>query len=99
MMQMARDFPVASLTNSPDLVDVGAYALTVAELAVLRELLPVGADVNGRDGAGRTPLWHAAWRGELGVVLHSGASTTLADSGGSSPLYTAAGQGPLSLVQ
>ena len=64
----------------------------------LRELLPVGADVDGRDGDGRTPLWYAAWRGKLGLVVHFkeklGASPTLADGRGCSPLYAAASETP-----
>ena len=68
--------------------------LDTAGLGVLRELLPVGADVDGRDGDGRSALWHAARRGELGVVVHLeeelGASLMLADCRGRSPLYAAA---------
>ena len=66
-------------------------------LAVLRELLPEGADADGRDGDGRSALWHAAHRGELGVVIHLaeqlGASPILPDKDGRSPLFAAAGYG------
>ena len=76
-------------------------------LTVLRGLLPEGSDVDGQDGDGRAPLWHAAHRGELGVVVHLahqlGASVTLADGDGRSPLYAAAGYegggGHLKVVQ
>ena len=67
-----------------------------ADQAALRGLLPVGADVDGRDGDGRSALWHAALQGKLEVAIHLveklGASPTLADSHGRTPLYAAAGQ-------
>ena len=76
-------------------------------LAALRELLPVGADVDGRDGDGRSALWQAARRGLLVVVVHLaerlGALVTVADNFGRSPLYAAAGfaggGGRLAVVQ
>ena len=67
--------------------------IDAAGLAVLRELLPVGADIDARDADGRSALWHAVVRGELGVVVHLaglGASPSLADSDGRSPLFAAA---------
>ena len=81
-----------------------AGQIGAASLAVLQELLPVGADVDGRDGNGGSALWHAAGRGELGVVVHLvelGASPTRAtpDNDGRTPLYTAARQGHLEVVQ
>ena len=38
--------------------------------AALRELLPVGAEIDGQDGDGRSALWHAAWRGLLRVAVY-----------------------------
>ena len=79
-----------------------ADQIGAAGLAVLRELLPVGAAVDDRDGDGQSALWHAAWRGELGVVVHLaeklGASTTLA-ANGATPLSIAAFGGHLAVVQ
>ena len=72
-----------------------ADQIGAAGRAVLRELLPAGADVDGRDADGRSALWHAALRGKLEVVVHLveqlGASPTLADGAGRTPLYAAAG--------
>ena len=78
-----------------------------ASMAALRELLPVGADVNGQDGEGQSALWRASRRGLLVVVVHLaerlGALVTVADNFGRSPLYAAAGfaggGGRLAVVQ
>ena len=84
-----------------------ADMIDAAGQAALRELIPVGADVDDQDADGRSALWHVSWRGELEAVVHLvaelGASPTLADSGGRSPLYAAAGYigggGHLEVVQ
>ena len=72
-----------------------AVAATAYSVALLRRLLPEGAAVDGRDGDGRSPLWHAANKGDCGLVVHLaeqlGASVTLADGEGRSPLHAAAG--------
>ena len=81
-----------------------------AALRELLQLLPLGADFYGLDDECRSALWHAAWRGKLGLVIHLVSSApkllewvTLPDSYGRSPLYAAAGYpgggGHLAVVQ
>ena len=82
--------------------------ISAANMLVLRELLPVPCDVNGRVSRdhvrGPSALWLAARRGllEVVVILHRlGASPTLAipDNGGITPLGGAAASGCLAVVQ
>ena len=46
-----------------------AGMIDAARQAALRELLPVGADVDGQDGDGRSALWQAAHGGARVVVF------------------------------
>lgn len=61
---------------------------------IVERLLESGADVNGRDGAGRTPLIHmASWctrRDLVGLLLERGADINAHDAAGNSALYVAA---------
>ena len=63
---------------------------------VLRELLPIGSDVNGRVANGWTLLWRAARDREL---CKAWASLTVADNAGRTPLFAAAVMGHLEVVQ
>ena len=78
-------------TNSTARMD----PIDAASLAVLQELLPVGADINGRNAAGGSVLWYAAWQGELVVVqwlAGHGGSVTQPSNTGQTPLFIAAHQ-------
>lgn len=62
----------------------------------LDSLLAQGADVNGKNGAGRTPLMAAAFSGNVRVIrklLAFGADPNAADQRGATALMEAAAQG------
>jgi ankyrin repeat protein len=56
---------------------------------VVRTLLALGSDIEERDADGRTPLAHAAMRGDLRItesLLEKGADVAVPDNGGLTPL-------------
>jgi cytohesin len=66
------------------------------DAARLVDLLSAGADVEGRDGAGRTPLMAAAGAGlddAVELLLAAGASLRAGDIQGRTPLHHAAREG------
>ncbi|CAM9947558.1 unnamed protein product [Ectocarpus sp. 8 AP-2014] len=79
--------------------DLGATALHAAawhgEHACVRELLELGADVDARDGCGRTPLFQASKRGAGGgcetirELLKGGADVQARSEDGDTPLHVA----------
>ncbi len=78
----------------------GGDVLCAAAQAGMNEtvaaLLDVGADANGRDSSGATPLHHAAACGHRSVaqlLLQSGADLRARNSLGATPLHAAAGAG------
>ncbi len=92
----------AGLQADPSLVHAGsAESRTALHLAahgghreIVERLLDGGADVNRRDGAGRTPLVHmVSWctrRDLVGLLLERGADINARDAAGNSALYAAA---------
>lgn len=70
---------------------------------VLRVLITKrGADANQVDGAGRSALWHCAWRGLSGaidVLVACGADPDARDGDGDSPLAAAARRGRPHIVE
>ena len=71
--------------------------------AMLRLLLDNGAAVDSRDAEGRTPLFRAAARGQIGtatLLLDRGADPAVAESTqGQMPLHRASDNGELEMVQ
>jgi ankyrin repeat protein len=71
------------------------------DLAAVKKLIADGADANGADGSGRTPLLEAVWAGHLDVVkflIEKGAQVDLADKAGYTPLMRACEEGHLQVV-
>lgn len=71
-------------------------AAAAGQLERLDSLLAQGADVNGKNGAGRTPLMAAAFSGNVRVIrklLSFGADPDAADQRGVTALMEAAAQG------
>ena len=75
---------------------------TDSSLALVTELLGRGVEPDVPDGDGRTPLFHAAARGNILTVqalLSAGANPNLTDRKGRMPLYYAAGRGHYRIVE
>ena len=78
--------------DAPDSLQTQALGVA-ASVAGLRLLLDAGADVDARDGWGRTALAYAAAVGNAAavrVLLDAGADPDLADAAGATPLMAAA---------
>ncbi len=58
----------------------------------------MGADVNGFDFYGRTPIWGACLPGLVGLLLNRGASPEYADDRGWTPLMWQAFEGRTACV-
>lgn len=72
------------------------FGWTWAEL--MEMLIEAGAEVDARDGFGRTPL-HSAGPEEAPVLLAGGADVNVTDLRGATPLHRAAAVGDLALVE
>jgi uncharacterized protein len=71
-------------------------AAGLGDISRMQALVERRVDVNGRDGAGRTPLLIAVQRGHAEAVdflLTHGADANVADSGGTTPLQAARAAG------
>ncbi|KAJ4458073.1 putative Nucleoside phosphorylase [Paratrimastix pyriformis] len=71
-------------------------AAQFADAAVVEALVAAGAQLEAPDGAGRTPLWVAAWNGKADCVkalLDHGAVVEAPDQGGWRALHAACDQG------
>ncbi|MEI7926636.1 MAG: ankyrin repeat domain-containing protein, partial [Chloroflexota bacterium] len=92
--------PTPSVTVSPSATAAGAApartlleAAASGDLAVVRAQIAARADVNVRDGSGRTPLFLASQKGHVEVaraLLDAGANVNLADAAADTPYYVAA---------
>nr|7TBO_A Chain A, D12 LOV2-DARPin fusion [synthetic construct]7TBO_B Chain B, D12 LOV2-DARPin fusion [synthetic construct] len=72
------------------------------QIEEVRRLLELGADANGADGTGTTPLHLAAYSGHLEIVevlLKHGADVDASDVFGYTPLHLAAYWGHLEIVE
>lgn len=72
------------------------FAAQAGELAEVRRLLSLGADVNAVDSNGITPLKYASAEPQpevLRLLIASGASATIADHRGFTPMHCVAGHG------
>jgi ankyrin repeat protein len=78
-------------------------ATQLSSLAVMRCLIELGADVNGADAKGFTPVFLASQYRYLGLVQYLirtlGVDVNKADAKGASPLYVAAQNGHLEVVR
>ena len=71
-------------------------------LAEAEKLISKGADVNGKDVNGRSPLYMASWSGHKEVVemlISQGANVNYKDIKGLSPLYMASWKGHADVVE
>lgn len=72
------------------------FAAQDGDLAEVRRLLTLGAEVNATDAHGNTPLKYASaepWPEVLRLLIAYGASTTIADENGFTPMHCATGHG------
>lgn len=77
------------------------YAVEFEKTGSLFKLIQLGADVNYRDTAGRTPFMHAAAKGNIEIaerLVQFGADVTLKDFSGESALMTAARHGSTGMI-
>eukprot|EP00756_Hemistasia_phaeocysticola_P035992 Hpha_TRINITY_DN16614_c1_g1::TRINITY_DN16614_c1_g1_i27::g.180759::m.180759 len=65
----------------------------------LRLLIAAGADVNGADSAGRTPLFMAASVDVVRVLIGAGAGLTVTDNKGMTPYHYAAMKGNVDVLR
>lgn len=68
----------------------------------VRQLIAKGADVNGKDGHGRTALHVAVGKASPNMIqflLDHDAKVNARDENGGTPLHEAAGRAPLSIIQ
>jgi ankyrin repeat protein len=71
------------------------------DLAVVKKFLAEGAEVNGADGSGRTPLIEAAWGGHADLVKYlvdKGAEVNAADNAGYTALMRACEIGNVPII-
>ena len=93
------DFPPATTSQNAYLRSRSTpeyVAIKNRLVAVVEALLAAGADVEARDGSGRTALHHAAEWGEVVVaelLLAAGADHEALDEHGRTPLYYARSDG------
>ena len=84
-------------------VKLGALSDDAANgnVEAVKRQLGGGADVNGKDDLGRTPLYRAAYNGHTviaGLLLAADAGTEVRDANGWTPLHGAAYKGHLEIV-
>ncbi len=90
------------LVNAEDINQDLIEAAQRGDTAAVEALLAEGADVNGRNNIGLTPLMAAAWAGHthtVQVLLDAGAKVNARDENGLTPLMSAAGEGHTATVQ
>ena len=88
--------------NKPKIYPLLAMGDTDSKVAVVTELLGRGVEPDVPDGDGRTPLFHAAVRGNILTVqalLSAGANPNSTDGQGRTPLHHAATNGCYRIVE
>jgi ankyrin repeat protein len=94
-VETALSTPGSTIVNTRDVTsgDTALHIVTARrDLTWLQFLLGRGANVNARDGQGRTPLQLATnlgWRDGVGVLLTKKANTEVANDAGETPLIAA----------
>lgn len=104
MLRMSLALAMGILTSaSPVFAQSLIGATFKGDLSQVRTLLDQGADVNGRDNQGVTPLHYAAQQGHNEIVellISRGADVNLGTlKGGHAPIHLACSQGQLEAVQ
>ena len=76
-------------------------AASQANIAAVKTLLELGADVNSKTNSGWTPLHAAAWYGNaevISVLISAGADVNAKDNDGDTPLHGAAASGKAEVI-